>query len=52
MVVAIITAKKDSISELTDIFAISEYLYIVLLFWLVVAGPGRISVDRLVFKKS
>lgn len=46
MVVAIITAKRADIAGLSDLFATSEYLYILLLLWLVVAGAGCASVDH------
>jgi putative oxidoreductase len=46
MVVAIITAKKADIHELSDLFAMSEYLYIILLAYLVHKGAGALSVDR------
>ena len=50
MVVAVITAKRTDISELTDLFGISEYLYVVLLSWLTIHGPGPISLDRLLYR--
>jgi putative oxidoreductase len=46
MVVAIITAKKEDISSLSDLFATSEFLYIVLFVWLIVAGAGKYSLDN------
>ena len=45
MTVAIITAKAAEISTLTDVFGFSEFLYIVLLAWLLIAGPGVVSID-------
>ncbi len=45
MLVAILTAKKGDIHELSDLFATSEYLYIVLLLWLGAYGAGRLSLD-------
>jgi putative oxidoreductase len=47
MVVAIATAKRADLGSLSDLFALSEYLYIVLLVWIGVAGPGPISIDGL-----
>ena len=47
MVVAIITAKRAELAGLSDLFGFIEYLYIVLLAWLVVDGPGAISIDRI-----
>src|SRR5262245_33003286 len=45
MVVALLTALKGDIHELSDLFGQSEYLYIVLLLWLGVYGAGPISLD-------
>jgi putative oxidoreductase len=47
MAVAIATAKRGDIHEVSDLFALSEFLYIVLLAWIATAGPGALSVDRL-----
>ncbi len=51
MTVAIMTAKASEISTFTDVFGFSEFLYIILLGWLIVAGPGRIAIDNLLVKK-
>ena len=48
MVVALITAKKEDINELYDLFGLSEYLYILLFVWLGLYGPGKVSLDALV----
>jgi putative oxidoreductase len=45
MLVAILTAKKGDIHELSDLFGMSEYLYIALLLWLGAYGAGPISLD-------
>ncbi len=50
MVVAIITAKRDDISGFTDLFGLSEFLYIVLFIYLAVLGAGKCSVDALLRK--
>jgi putative oxidoreductase len=47
MVVAILTAKRTDIGGLSDLLGFVEFLYIVLLLWLAAAGPGPISLDRL-----
>jgi len=52
MMVAIITAKRESITEWTDVFSFSEYLYIVLLIWLIFTGAGMLSLDRLFSKND
>lgn len=51
MVVAILTAKAEEIHELSDLFAMSEFLYIVLFIWLIIEGAGAISVDHHLSKK-
>ena len=51
MVVALITAKRENISSLFDLFEMSEYLYVPLLIYLIVFGPGRVSVDYFLAKK-
>ena len=50
MVIAILTAKREDIHGWTDVFGISEFLYIVLLLWLLFSGPGKFSVDEQVRK--
>ena len=47
MTVALLTAKKADIHELSDLFGMGEYLYIVILLWLGAYGAGPISLDRL-----
>ena len=47
MVVAIITAKRAEINELNDLLGMSEFLLILLLFWLFVEGGGLLSLDKL-----
>jgi putative oxidoreductase len=51
MVVAILTAKKADITTYTDILGFTEFLYIILLGWIGVGGPGIISVDK-IFKRD
>ena len=50
MLVAIATAKRGDISGLSDLLGFTETLYVVLLAWLATAGPGSISLDRLVVR--
>jgi putative oxidoreductase len=52
MVVAIITAKRDEVHGLADLFGLVEWTYLVLLGWLAVSGPGRVSLDRLLFGRK
>lgn len=51
MLVAILTAKRADVNELSDLFGFAEYLYIVLALWLGAYGPGPLSVDALVAKR-
>jgi putative oxidoreductase len=46
MAVALLTARRAEIHELSDLFGMAEYLYIALLLWLGVYGAGPISLDR------
>ena len=48
MVVALLTALKSDIHGLSDLFGVSEFLYIALLAWLGVYGAGPISLDRII----
>lgn len=45
MIVALVTAQREHLTALGDLFGLSEYLYITLLIWLGVAGPGPLSLD-------
>lgn len=45
MTVATLTARKGDIHELSDLFGVVEYLYIVILLWLGAFGAGPISLD-------
>lgn len=47
MTVAILTARKPDYDGVSSLFGFIEYLYIVLFLWLGVAGPGPLSLDRL-----
>jgi len=51
MIVALLTAKKSEITAFTDIFGLSEFLYLLLLVWLICEGAGPISIDRIIVKK-
>ena len=50
MAVAILTAKRGDIGGASDLLGFVETLYVVLLSWLVTAGPGPISLDRLALR--
>ena len=45
MIVAIGTARRPELHELSDLFGFIEYLYIVLCLWLGAYGAGPISLD-------
>jgi putative oxidoreductase len=45
MTVAIATAQRENVRALGDLFGLVEFLYIALLVWLGVAGPGPLSLD-------
>jgi putative oxidoreductase len=47
MIVAIVTAQRENVASLGDLFGLVEFLYIVLLVWLGIAGPGPLSLDAL-----
>jgi putative oxidoreductase len=51
MVVAVITAKLPEFESWTDLFGASEFLYIILLLFLVTNGPSCISIDKLIRSK-
>jgi putative oxidoreductase len=51
MLAAILTAKKGEIHELSDLLAMSEYLYIVLCLWLAAYGAGPLSLDAFFAKR-
>ncbi len=50
MGVALMTAKRAEIHGLTELFAIYEFVYIVVLSWVCIKGPGGVSLDRFLFK--
>jgi putative oxidoreductase len=45
MFVAIATTKKDDLHGFSDLIGFSEFLYMALLFWLLIAGPGKLALD-------
>ena len=51
MVVAILTAKRADISGITDLFAVDEFIYIVMAAVVVVFGAGAVSLDGLVARQ-
>jgi putative oxidoreductase len=51
MAVAILTAKADEVHSLPDLFGLVEWTYLALLAWVALAGPGRASLDHLLFSR-
>jgi len=48
MFVAIVKVKVKNITGLDDFAEMDEVLYMFILFWLMMAGPGRVSLDYLI----
>lgn len=48
MIVAILTAKSADLHGVSDLLGFEEWTYIVLAVWIAVAGPGPLSLDRLI----
>ncbi len=51
MLVALLTAQKADIHELSDLFGMAEYLYIALALWLGAYGAGPLSLDAVFAKR-
>ncbi len=51
MVVAILTAKIKEVKDYSDFLSLSEYLFSVLLVWLIVKGAGAISLDTILSRR-
>lgn len=51
MAVAIVTALRDQIGSLSDLFGLAEFCYIVLLSGLAVFGAGPLSLDALLRRR-
>jgi putative oxidoreductase len=52
MAVAILTAQRDQIHGLPDLFGLVEWTYLALLLWVAIAGPGKISLDYLLTRRA
>jgi putative oxidoreductase len=52
MLVALLTARASDISGLSDLIGTIELCYAVLLAWIAFAGPGRLSIDQLIVRRS
>ena len=51
MAVALSTALRDRIDELSDLFALAEYCYVVLLVGLAIYGGGPLSLDAWIARR-
>jgi putative oxidoreductase len=51
MIVAIITAKAEEIGGVADLLGTVEFAYVALLLGIVLMGPGKLSLDALLFGK-
>lgn len=51
MIVAIVTARRADVGSASDLFGMIEYLYILLLVYIAVDGPGPVSIDGLLVWK-
>src|SRR4051812_41419638 len=49
MAVAILTAQRENVHGLPDLFGLVEWTYFALLLWVALAGSGRISLDHWLF---
>lgn len=52
MAVAILTAQRESVHGLPDLFGLVEWTYLALLLWLALAGPGKTSLDHWLLGKK
>ncbi len=50
MIVAIVTAQRENVSSLGDLFGLVEFTYIALLVWLGVSGAGPLSLDHVLVR--
>jgi len=48
MFVALVMVKMKELSGIDDFVEMDEALYVFILFWLMMAGPGRVSLDHLI----
>ncbi len=50
MIVAIVTAQRENVAGLGDLFGLVESLYVTLLIWIGVSGAGPLSLDHLLVR--
>jgi putative oxidoreductase len=51
MVVAIVLVVIKNVHGFDDFVELDEFVYILIFFWLLMAGPGKISVDTLINRR-
>jgi putative oxidoreductase len=51
MIVAVKVAQWDQVDSLQGFLGLEEIMYLALFVWLAIAGPGKVSVDRLIEKR-
>jgi putative oxidoreductase len=52
MAVAILTAQREQVHGLPDLFGLVEWTYFALLLWVASAGPGKVSLDHLLSRRT
>src|SRR6478736_7299091 len=52
MAVAILTAQRENVHGLPDLFGLVEWTYFALLLWVAIAGPGKVSLDHVLFGRK
>ena len=52
MLVALALVVLPGISTVDEFVELDEVLYVLVLFWLTVAGPGRASLDHLIARRN
>lgn len=52
MAVAILTAQRENVHGLPDLFGLVEWTYFALLLWVAFAGPGKVSLDHPLFGRN
>jgi putative oxidoreductase len=51
MVVAVVTVKLKTVAGLDEFVELDEPLYVLVFLWLLISGPGRVSLDHLLWKR-
>ena len=51
MLVAIVQVKWAKVTSIADFVEMDEALYMFIFFWLLMAGPGRVSIDHLISRR-